>query len=299
MPSIRSKICRILAKRLIGSHFNPSLTIDEIRKGMEKATRMAFLPANTNVEKTRYGDIDAELVTGKDANEEYVVLYLHGGGYNTGSPQTHREFTAHISNASHAKVLVPDYRLAPESPFPAALEDAIASYHWLLDNGYSSEKIAIAGESAGGGLTLATCLTLRDNGDHLPSSLTVLSPWTDLEMTGESAKTLEDLDPMLNFEAIRMMALNYIGTSDASSPLISPIHADFKNFPPMLIHVGSDEMLLDDSRRVADSVRQAGVDITIKIYKEMWHFFHVFYRLMPEAKAAVREIGSFIQKNYR
>lgn len=298
MSSIRSKFCRFLAKRLIGSNFDPKITIDEMRRGMEKATKMSFLPAKTKVDHLSYSNISAELVSGKNANEEHVILYLHGGGYNTGSPNTHREFAAHVSNASCAKVLLPDYRLAPENPFPAALEDALTSYKWLIDNGFSSEKIAIAGESAGGGLTLATCLSIRDNGDTLPSSVTCISPWTDLEMTGESVKTLEEIDPMLNLASIKIMASNYIDTNDPRSPLISPLHADFKDFPPMLIHVGSDEMLFDDSRSVAEMAKQVGVDLTFKIYEDMWHFFHVFYKLMPEAKAAVKEVGVFIQKNF-
>jgi len=298
MPSLRSKICRILTKRMIGSAFDPNLTMSEIRIHMEKATKMAFLPAKTKVEKITINDIPSEWISGKNANEENVILYLHGGGYNTGSPSTHREFAAHVSNASHAKILLPDYRLAPENPFPAALEDALASYKWLLDNGYSNEKIAIAGESAGGGLTLATCLSVRDSGDPLPSSITCISPWTDLEMTGESVKTLEEIDPMLNLASIQIMASNYIDTNDSRSPFISPIHADFKDFPPMLIHVGSDEMLLDDSKRVSDKAKQDDINVTLRVYDNMWHFFHVFYRLMPEAKAATKEIGDFIQKHY-
>jgi acetyl esterase/lipase len=287
----------MLSKRLIGASIDPSITIDEMRLGLEKATKFSFLPTKTKVDQVVYNNISAEWISSKNANEENVVLYLHGGGYNLGSPLTHREFAAHMSNASRAKVLLPDYRLAPENPFPAALEDAIASYQYLLDNGYATNKIAIAGESAGGSLTLATCLSLRDQNKPLPSSLTCLSPWTDLEMTGNSIRTLADIDPIVKLASVKMQASNYIGTNDPKSPFISPIHADFTDFPPILIHVGSDEMLLDDSKRVANKARQAGVNVTLKIYDEMWHFFHVFYRLMPEAKAATKEVGMFIQKN--
>lgn len=298
MTSIRSKFCRFLSKRMIGSSMDPSNSIDEMRLGLEKATKFAMLPAKTSISQVNYNNVSAEWVSAKNADENYAVLYLHGGGYNLGSPKTHREFAAHISNESCAKVLLPDYRLAPENPFPAGLEDAIASYQYLMDSGYQNKRIAIAGESAGGGLTLATCLSLKDEKTPLPSSIVCLSPWTDLEMTGESIKVLADRDPMLKLKSLEMMASNYIGSDDSKASLISPIHADYKDLPPMLIHVGSDEILLDDSKRVAEMAREDGVDVTLKIYDQMWHFFHVFYKLMPEAKAATKEVGAFIQKHF-
>ena len=304
MSSLRSKFCRILIKHLYGSKFIIGLTIDQVRKGMEVATRLAFLPAKTKVEQTSYGGVKAEWVSAKNVNEENVILFLHGGGYNTGSPSTHRELAAHISKVSNAKVLLPDYRLAPENTFPAALEDAITSYRWLIDSGYSSSKIAIAGDSAGGGLTLVTCISIRDSGEPIPSSLACISPWTDLEMTGESVKTHKNIDPMVTFAPIQIMASlqimasNYIGSNDPRSPLISPIYADLKDFPPMIIQVGSDEILLDDSMRMAERAKQAGVDLTINIYEGMWHVFHILYRLIPEAKHAVHELGSFIKNHF-
>ena len=305
MPSLRSKFCRILIKHLIGSKFITGLTIDQVRKGMEVAAWMALLPAKTKVEQTAYGGVFAEWVCAKNVNKENVILFLHGGGYNTGSPRTHRELAAHISKASNAKVLLPDYRLAPENPFPAALEDALTSYRWLIESGYSNGKIAIAGDSAGGGLALATCFSVRDNREPIPSSLACISPWTDLEMTGESVKSMKNIDPMVSFSpakimaSLQTMASNYIGPNDSRSPLISPVYADLKNFPPMIIQVGSDEILLDDSRRMAERAKQAGVDLTISIYEGMWHVFHIFYRVIPEAKHAVHELGSFIKNHFR
>lgn len=299
MASIRSKICRMMAKLTIGSALDNKKTIEEMRLGMEKATKLTFLPSKTNIEQVNYGDIAAEWVSGKNADEEHVVLFLHGGGYNTGSPSTHRELASHISNTSNSKVLVPNYRLAPENPFPAALEDATFSYQWLLEKGLSSKNISIAGDSAGGGLALATCISIRDNGNPMPSSLVCISPWTDLEMTGSSIKALEDIDPVLRVASLQIMASNYIGVNDPLSPLLSPVHGEYTHFPPMLIHTGSDEILLDDSRRVAERAELAGVDITLKIHDGMWHVFHVFYRLMPEAKTAVKELGAFIRKHYK
>lgn len=298
MPSFRSKFCRILTKYLVAPKFNPNKTIDEARRGMESLTKLASLPSKTKVKKITFNSISAEWICANEAHDDRVILYLHGGGYNICSPNTHRELAAHISMASGAKVLLPDYRLAPEQPFPSALEDATSAYRWLLDTGLTSENIAIAGDSAGGGLSIATSISLRDAGEPSPASIACISPWTDLEMSGNSINTHAEIDPMLNLQSMKIMASNYIGEGDPRSPLISPIYADLKGISPLLIHVGSDEMLLDDSKRIAEKAKSAGVDVTLKIYDQMWHAFHLNARLMPEAKNAIEALGSFIRKHF-
>jgi acetyl esterase/lipase len=299
MPSIRSKVCRILTKYLVAPNFNPNKTINEARRGMERLTKLAHLPAKTKVEKITFNSISAEWIYAYEAHEDRVILFLHGGGYNTCSPNTHRELAARISKASGAKVLLPDYRLAPEHPFPSALDDATSTYRWLLDTGFAGENIAIAGDSAGGGLSLATAISLCDAGKPSPASIACISPWTDLEMSGNSIKTHADIDPMLNLQAMKIMALNYIGDSDPRSPLISPLYAELKGISPLLIHVGSDEMLLDDSTRIVEKAKSAGVDVTLVIYDQMWHVFHLNAALMPEGKKAIEELGSFIRKHFK
>lgn len=298
MPSFRSKFFRILTKYLVAPKFNPNKTIDEARRGMESLTKLASLPSKTKVEKITFNSISAEWICANEAHDDRVILYLHGGGYNICSPNTHRELAAHISMASGAKVLLPDYRLAPEQPFPSALEDATSAYRWLLDTCLTSENIAIAGDSAGGGLSIATSISLRDAGEPSPASIACISPWTDLEMSGNSINTHAEIDPMLNLQSMKIMASNYIGEGDPRSPLISPIYADLKGISPLLIHVGSDEMLLDDSKRIAEKAKSAGVDVTLKIYDQMWHAFHLNARLMPEAKNAIEALGSFIRKHF-
>ena len=298
MPSFRSKFCRILTKYLVAPKFNPKKTIDEARRGMENLTKLASLPSKTKVEKITFNSISAEWICADEVHEDRVVLYLHGGGYNICSPNTHRELAAYISMASGAKVLLPDYRLAPEHPFPSALEDATSAYRWLLDTGLTSENLAIAGDSAGGGLSIATSISLRDAGEPSPASIACISPWTDLEMSGNSIKTHAKIEPMLNLQSMKIMASNYIGEGDPRSPLISPIYADLKGISPLLIHVGSDEMLLDDSKRIAENAKSSGVDVTLKIYDQMWHAFHLNARLMPEAKNAIEALGSFIRKHF-
>ena len=298
MPSFRSKFCRILTKYLVASKFNPNMTIDEMRRSMESLTKLASLPSKIKVEKVSFNGISAEWICAKEAHEDRVILYLHGGGYNIGSPNTHRELAAHISMTSGAKVLLPDYRLAPEHPFPSALEDATSAYRWLLDTGLTGRNISIAGDSAGGALSIATSISLRDTGEPSPASIACISPWTDLEMSGNSIKTHAKIDPLLNLQLLKIMASNYIGDNDPCSPLISPIYADLRGISPLLIHVGSDEMLLDDSTRIAEKAKNAEVDVTLKIYDQMWHAWHLNVRLMPEAKNAIEELGSFIRKHF-
>jgi acetyl esterase/lipase len=287
-----------LTKYLVASKFNPNKTIDEMRRGMESLTKLARLPSKTKVEKVSFNGISAEWICAKEAHEGRVILYLHGGGYNTCSPNTHRELAAHISMASGAKVLLPDYRLAPEYPFPSALEDATSAYRWLLDTGLTSRNISIAGDSSGGGLSIATSITLRDAGEPSPASIACISPWTDLEMSGNSIKTHAIIDPLLNLQILKIWASNYIGDNDPCSPLISPIYADLRGISPLLLHVGSNEMLLDDSTRIAKKAESAGVDVKLKIYDQMWHVFHLNAKLMPEAKNAIEELGSFLRKHF-
>lgn len=298
MASYRSKFCRRLTRHLVVKKFNAHATIDDMRMEVENLVKWAGVPSKTQLEKVTVNKRPAEWVRAHDAREDRVVLYLHGGGYNICSPNTHRELAARISMASGAKVLLLDYRLAPEHPFPGALEDAAATYRWLLDQGFAGKTLALAGDSAGGGLAIATAISLRDAGEALPSSIACLSPWTDLTMSGRSIRTRAEIDPMLNLELLNLMASNYTDDSDAGHPLISPLFADMQRIPPMLIQVGSDEMLLDDAIRLAAKAERDGVAVTLKIFDRMWHVWHLFAKLMPEAKQAIGELGSFFQKHF-
>jgi acetyl esterase/lipase len=283
---------------LVAPKFNPNIPIDKARRDMESLTKFARLPSNTRVELVSLDTVSAEWVYRNSAPDDRVVLYLHGGGYNMCSPSTHRELAAHISNATNAKVLLLDYRLAPENPFPCALEDAIFAYRWLLGMGLNGGNIAIAGDSAGGGLSLAAAISLRDAGDPLPASIACISPWTDLEMTGDSIQINSEIDPMLNSPSLRIMANNYIGDYDPRFPLISPLYAELKGLSPILIHVGSDEILLDDSRHIAERARNAGINVKLKIYDRLWHVFHLNAKFMPEAKYAIQSFGGFIREHF-
>jgi epsilon-lactone hydrolase len=227
--------------------------------------------------------------------DDRVLLYLHGGAYQIGSPATLRHLVALISDAARTRVLSVDYRLAPEHPFPAAVDDTLTAYRWLLANGTDPARIAIAGDSAGGGLTLAALVALRDAGVPLPAAAVAMSPWTDLALTGESLRTRAEADFMLQPAGMRETADTYLAGEDPHHPYASPLYADLRGLPPLLIHVGDAEVILDDSTRFAARARDAGVDVTLEVWDEMPHVWHAFAGLLPEADQAVARIGSWLR----
>jgi phosphinothricin tripeptide acetyl hydrolase len=224
-----------------------------------------------------------------------VVLYLHGGGYVIGSPRSHRHLAAAIARAAGTPALLPDYRLAPEHPFPAALEDAVAAYEWLLARGIAPERIVVAGDSAGGGLTVATLLALRDRGLPTPGGGVCISPWVDLTCSGGSYATKAAADPIVLRQSVAMMAQAYAGTGDFKAPLVSPLFADLRRLPPLLVQVGSDEVLLDDARGLAERARAAGVDVRFEEWPAMVHVWPWFLGMLDEAERAVGVIGEFVR----
>lgn len=241
------------------------------------------------------GGVSAEWSVAAGVDEAKVVLYVHGGGYVMGSAGSHRDMTGRLSKAAGARVLSLNYRLAPEHPFPAPVDDAVAAYRWLLAQGISPGNIAVAGDSAGGGLAIATLLALRDAGEPLPAAGIGISAWVDMEGTGESMTTRAAVDPVVQKEGLLGMAKLYLGDADPKSPLAAPLHADLGGLPPLLLQVGDAETLLDDSMRLAEKARAAGVDVTLKVWDEMPHVWHLFAPILPEGRQAIDEIGSFVQ----
>ncbi|MGH9935688.1 MAG: alpha/beta hydrolase, partial [Blastocatellia bacterium] len=225
-----------------------------------------------------------------------TVYYLHGGGYVACSPKTHRPFTSALSRAANAKVFALDYRLAPEHRFPAAVEDAVAGYRWLLDQGIDPQGIVIGGDSAGGGLTLATLVALRNAGERLPRAAFVLSPWTDLAVTGRSIDANDESDPMFHGDAIRWMARVYVGGASPRDSLVSPLYADLSRLPPLLIYVSDTEVLLDDSTRLAERAKLYGVSVDLRVWNDLPHVWPIFVAFkLPESFQALGEIAEFIQ----
>ena len=256
----------------------------------------AQAPAGVTCTPVEAGGVSAEWSVADGAAEDKVILYVHGGGYVMGSAGSHRDVTGRLSKASGARVLSLNYRLAPEHPFPAPVDDAVAAYRWLLAQGISSSNIAIAGDSAGGGLAFATLLALREAGDPLPAAGVGISPWVDMEGTGESMTTRAAVDPVVQKEGLLEMAKLYLGDADPKNPLAAPLHANLAGLPPLLIQVGDAETLLDDSVRITERARKAGVDVTLKIWDEMPHVWHMFAPILPEGQQAIEEIGAFFKE---
>jgi epsilon-lactone hydrolase len=269
-----------------------------MRAEMESMTGLLPLPPDVTADPVRVNGVAAEWVATPDVDPRRVVLYLHGGAYVLGSVNTHRDLAGRISRAAGARVLNADYRLAPEHPHPAAVEDAIAAYRWLIDQGHAAKQLAVAGDSAGGGLTIATLVAIRDQGLPLPAAGICLSPWVDLEGTGDSMTSKAAADPMVQREHLVRMAALYLGTHAPRTPLAAPLYADLSGLPPLYIQVGTAETLLDDSNRIAERARRAGVDVTLEHWEDMIHVFQAFAPMLPEGQQAVDKIGEYLRARW-
>ncbi|OGN95633.1 MAG: hypothetical protein A2Z71_00575 [Chloroflexi bacterium RBG_13_50_21] len=240
--------------------------------------------------------VRAEWIVPRGFPTERVVLYIHGGSFNSGSINSHRPLAANIAITCKARALIIDYRLAPEFPYPAALEDSLEAYEWLLSNGIPAEQIALMGDSAGGTLTLALLIMIRDQGKPLPAMAVCLSPATDMTMSGESWVSNQKKDFVLELSNIRTSGEIYLRGADLRSPLVSPLYADLHGLPPILIQVGSDEVLLSDATRFIEKARQAGVSATLEVWDGMQHVWQYTASFVPEAKQAIRNIGDFTER---
>ena len=255
---------------------------------------MGRIPKGISIDKFEIDGIPTEWISPAEAEQDKVIIHLHGGGYVTGGIDSHQSMCILMAQTLKMKVLLPEYRLAPEHPFPAALEDTLKVYRWLLAQGYQSGNIIISGDSAGGGLSLATVLSLRDSGELLPAAMVCMSPWTDLTLKGKSHITNAKTESILRPDVLSEWASSYIGAEKSNHLLISPIYADFHGFPPLLIQVGSDEVLLDDSLTLAEKAKADGVDVTLKVWDELWHVWQALGDLIPESKKAFEEMGQFV-----
>ncbi len=273
--------------------------IEELRARRGVLTGPPVLPPGTHAEPVRAGGVPAEWVAVSGAAEDRAVLYLHGSAFITGSAETHREIGARISAASGARVLVLEYRLAPEHPFPAAVHDVLAACRWLATAGIPFANLALAGDSAGGGLALAALVALRGEGDALPACAALISPWAELVGTGDSMRTRAEADPWLTPERLGAAAQLYLSGADPRAPLASPLFADLHGLPPLLIQVGDDEILLDDSVRLAERARAAGVEVELEVWDGMWHVWHQWAAQVPEAQRAIDGLGRFIDRQLR
>jgi monoterpene epsilon-lactone hydrolase len=298
MPSWRARtistIIRLTVKRRPSD--NEAAIVKHIRSKLDRPKLLrAPVPKGTIVQPVNIKEVKGEWVELTE-KPQLTIYYLHGGGFTAGSPAHYRPFTAALSRAAGARVFALDYRLAPEHRFPAAVDDAVRGFRWLIKNGHSPDNIVIGGDSAGGGLTISTLISLRDAGEQLPRAAFCFSPWTDLACTGKSMATNDNRDPMFYSEFVCRTALVYLGFTSPGNPLASPIYADLSSLPPLLIYAGSTEVLLDDSVRLSERAKECGVKVDLRVGEDLPHVWPVFvgYKI-PEALAALAEVGEFIR----
>jgi len=296
MTSLRAKFIRRTTRAYFNTVDAEKADVQAMRKKWHSAAKVLWTARNVAVEAVDIHGLHAEWLTPKGCPDDKLLLYLHGGAYVMGNCATHRQMVSYIAKYSGIKALLPEYRLAPEHPFPAAVDDAVGLYRSLLADGYPAENIVIAGDSAGGGLTMATLLSLRDARIPLPAAACLLSPWLDLAATGESMTTHAKKDPWFQPEDMPIVAAYYCRQDQIRNSLVSPVYADLSGLPPLYIQVGEDEILLSDSTRAADKVKAAGGEVEIEIWPGMWHVFQAFLIQVPESKKAVKKIGNFVRR---
>ncbi len=276
----------------------PEPTIEEARASMEEMLGAFPAVEGATLQAVDAGGVPAEWTLrdpAADPGSSPTLLYFHGGGYTVGSPATHRRLVTSLCLAAGVDGLSVDYRLAPEHPFPAALDDALCAYRWLTGPaGVHPSKVVVSGDSAGGGLAVALLVALRDAGDPQPAGAYLLSPWTDLAATGESRRSRADVEPMLEVQGEGRSAQVYAAGQPLDNPLVSPLYAELGGLAPLLVQVGDHEILLDDSTRLADSARSAGVDVELSVWPEAFHVFQILVGVIPEADQAVAAAGRWI-----
>lgn len=290
MPSEIEEVVRLcLSRRVEGA-----LDIPARRLGFDNRVELGKVSDDVIVEPVDAGGVPAEWLNTPNVVANRVLLYLHGGGYCWGSLDSHRPLVAAFARATGARVLFIDYRRAPEHRYPAALDDALTAYRWLRSTGDEATACGIAGDSAGGGLTLATLLALRDAGDPLPNAAVAISPWTDMTGSGNSYTSRADADPICSHDMLMQLSALYRGTHDPRDPYVSPVFGDFTGIPPLLVQVGEAEVMYDDSVNVVERARACGVDVTFESVPDMVHVWHLFAPMLGEGRAAIARAGEFL-----
>lgn len=293
--SMRAELVRLCARAIRRLARRKSLA--ETRDWLQSIERLIpSPPRGVEIAAADAGGLAADDIAASRSQTDRRVLYLHGGGYRIGSRKLYRHVTWRIASATRARLVAIDYRLAPEHPFPCALDDAIAAYRWLLANGDDARRIVVMGDSAGGGLTLALLLALRERALPLPGAAVALSPWTDLALTGATLAANAAADPIIDVEELPQFAADYLAGADPRNPFASPLYGDLAGLPPILIQAGSDEVLLDDSVRLAEGLRRANSPVDLHVWPRMFHGWQLFAPLLPESRQAIEQIGAFARR---
>lgn len=293
--SFRNKFIKLFFKITKVLIYRHDYTPEKYRKGMDFFTWFLRKPRGVKYELEMVGHMDAMWIRPKNIDNDSVILYLHGGGYGMGSIRSHKKMAGRIARACKSQCLIIEYRLAPEHPFPAAVEDAFLAYQWLRDKGFRSDKIVIGGDSAGGGLTLATLLKIKEMNLPQPLAAFCLSPWLDLSASSPEMDTYEDQDPFIDKESIKIWGHRYAG-EDVKHPLASPLFADLRGIAPVLVQIGTSEILLFENRSLHQKAIELGLDFQYYEYPNMIHVFQVFAGFLPQADEAIRQIGCFVME---
>lgn len=293
--SFRAEVLRLTLRLLKNRPKRRNLPIETVRRRLRLLEPLVpGPPAGTRTEVIDADGVNAVRTTVPQARDEVCILHFHGGGYVVGSAPLYRDFTWRIGTAARASVLWFDYRLAPEHPFPAGLDDAVTVYRWLVAR-VDPRQIAVIGDSSGGGLVLGTLYRLRDESIPLPAAAVAMSPWTDLALTGRSLLSNAAADPMMDVTTLPALVDCYLGGADPQNPYASPLYGNATGLPPILIQVGSDEILRDDAIRMADRLKEAGCQVELQVWSRFPHVGHLYARILPEGREAIARAGRFVQ----
>jgi epsilon-lactone hydrolase len=293
--SLRAELIRFCLPWLMRPRLAAHVQVEHVRRRMARLARLVPPPPRgTELITVDAGGVQAERVATPRSGPDRYIMHLHGGAHLLGFPAMFRDFTWRIADAAGARVLCLDYRLAPEHPFPAAIEDVMTAYRWLISEHAEPRHVAFVGDSSGGGLALASMMRLRDEGSPLPAAAVVLSPWTDLALTGRSLAESAFPDPMVPVDLMPKAVELYLAGADPRSPYASPLYGNPAGLPPALILVSSDEALRDDAVRMAEHLRAAGCDVDLEIWPRLFHVWPMFARILPEGRAAIARIGAFL-----
>ena len=296
--SIQAKIIKAVTRRTIKRHgLNQEQLVRHLRKAFNNTPTITLLPRKVTLKQIREPQFEGDHLG--VSNPSTTVLYLHGGAYIGGVTRTYHNLAGRLAKQLHGEVYLPVYPFAPEHPFPEAVNRVMEAYEYLLALGKNPSDIVIAGDSAGGGLTMATMVALRYMGEPMPAAAFCISPWVDLECTGETMTSKAEVDPFIQKERLGMMARLYVGDRDLRAPLASPIYADLRGLPPLLIQVGTAETLLDDSTRLADKAKASGVKVELDIWEDMIHVWPIFAPILPEGQRAIERIGEFVRQQIK
>ncbi len=295
---MRAKIMRSISSAYLQRMNVARVDVRKIRRLWNFLGGMMITAFGVKIARDEINGLYAEWLTPKDRMDDKLLLYLHGGAYVLGGCDMYRQMVSHMARAGRIQALLPEYRLSPEHKYPAAIDDAVGIYRTLLQQGIKPESIVFAGDSAGGGLAVATLLVLRDAGDPLPAAAVLLSPFLDVSGSGESMQSRAMQDPWFHAEDISTIADYYCAAEQRREPLVSPVFADVGGLPPLYIQVGDDEILLSDSERIAQKIEVAGGEVELEVWPEMWHVFQMFIGKMPESGRAIRKIGDYVRGRF-